>query len=240
MIRKNRLTKLLNLHLNPHSWHSYSTRGKLNPYLYLSFTLAVLQLSCSPALINLDIAKDEVAKYYESEQYEKEMNEIIIEAKEKFSNIEVHPNSAVVFDVDETVLDNYEAIKQIGFGYESKYWDEWIEKASAPANPQVKDLYDFLVKKGFKIIFITGKKDYQYNATFKNLNAAGYVDFDTLIVREKKDYKTKSALFKSLKRKEMTEKGYIVVGCVGDQFTDCQGKNCGIVIKLPNYLYLVE
>jgi len=220
--------------------NSFKPSLTLNLTLYLVSIFAVLHLSCFPSLVNLDTAKDQIAHYYESGQYQKELTKIINDAKEKFCNIEIHPNSAVVFDVDETVLDNYEAIKQIGFGYESKYWDEWIDKASAPANPQVKDLHDFLVKKGFKIIFITGKKDYQYNATFKNLNAAGYVDFDTLIVREKKDYKTKSALFKSLKRKEMTEKGYIVVGCVGDQITDCQGENCGIVVKLPNYLYLVE
>lgn len=240
MIRKNRPTKLLNLHLNPHPWHSYSTRGKLNPYLYLIFTLAVLQLSCSPALINLDTAKDEVAKYYESGQYEKELIEIITEAKEKFSFIEVQPNSAVVFDIDETALDNYEAIKKIGFGYEKKYWDEWLEEAKAPAIPQVKDLYDFLVKKGFKIIFITGKKDYQYNAAFKNLKWVGYAEFDTLITRSKDEYKIKSVQYKSKKRKELAEKGYKIVGCVGDQLTDCQGENCGIVIKLPNYLYLVE
>src|SRR3989339_1462862 len=215
-------------------------KQNLHLHLYLNLSLAFSLISCSPALVNLDTTKDQVAHYYESSQFERELTEIINDAKEKFSKVELEPNSAVVFDIDETTLDNYEAIKQIGFGYEKKYWDEWIEKASAPANPQVKDLYDFLVKKGFKIIFITGKKDYQYNATFKNLNAAGYIDFDTLIVRGKKDYKTKSALFKSLKRKEMTEKGYIVVGCVGDQFTDCQGENCGIVVKLPNYLYLVE
>jgi len=212
----------------------------LNPNLYLSFVLALVFISCSPALVNLDTAKDQIASYYESGQFERELTEIINDAKEKFSKVELEPNSAVVFDIDETTLDNYEAIKQIGYGYEKKYWNEWIEKAKAPAIHKVKDLYDFLLEKGFKIIFITGKKDYQYNATFKNLNSAGYVDFDTLIVREKKDYKTKSALFKSLKRKEMTEKGYVVVGCVGDQFTDCQGENCGIVVKLPNYLYLVE
>src|SRR3990172_11071140 len=152
-------------------------KQNLHLHLYLNLSLAFSMISCSHALVNIDIAKDQIASYYESGQFERELTEIINDAKEKFSKVELEPNSAVVFDIDETTLDNYEAIKQIGFGYEKKYWDKWIEKASAPANPQVKDMYDFLVKKGFKIIFITGKKDYQYNATFKNLNAAGYVDF---------------------------------------------------------------
>ena len=212
----------------------------LNLYLHLSISLAVVQLSCSPALVNLDTSKDQIANYYESGQYEKELTEIINDAKEKFSKVELVPNSAVVFDIDETTLDNYGAIKQIGYGYEKKYWDEWLEKAEAPAIPQVKGLYDFLLQKGFKIVFVTGKKDYQYNATLRNMISAGYIKFDTTITRSKDEYKLKSAQYKSQKRNELTQKGYIIAGCIGDQMTDCEGPNCGIVVKLPNYLYLVE
>ncbi len=209
-------------------------------YLHLSIALAVVQLSCSPALVNLDSAKSEVTNYYESGQYEKEMTEIINDAKDKFSKMQPEPNSVVIFDIDETALDNYEAIKQFGFGYEPKYWNEWLEKSEAPAITQVKEFYDFLLQQGFKIIFITGKKDYQYNATFKNMKSVGYKEFDTIITRSKDEYKIKSALFKSQKRKELAEKGYYIIGCVGDQDSDCVGENCGIIVKLPNYLYLVE
>ncbi|NWF90548.1 MAG: hypothetical protein HXY50_13935 [Ignavibacteriaceae bacterium] len=206
--------------------------------LYLLFSL--LQISCSPALVNLDTAKDEVAKYYESGQYEEELTEIINDAKEKFSKVDITPNHAVVFDIDETALDNYSAIKRIGFGYDKKYWDEWLEKAEAPAIAKVKELYDFLLNKGFKIVFITGKTDYQYNSTIRNMKSAGYTKFDTIITRSKEEYKLKSAEYKANKRNELTRKGYTIIGCVGDQLTDCVGGNCGIIIKLPNYLYLVE
>jgi acid phosphatase len=190
--------------------------------------------------MNLDSAKDEVAKYYESGQYAEELTEIIEDAKKKFSEVSPTPNSAVIFDIDETTLDNYKAIKKIGYGYESKYWDEWLEKAEAPAIPKVKSLYDFLIEIGFKVVFITGKKDYQYNATFKNMITVGYTKFDTIITRNKDEYKIKSAQYKSNKRNELVGKGYVIGGCVGDQLTDCEGPNCGIVVKLPNYLYLVD
>ena len=212
----------------------------LNLHHNLYLTLSLLLISCSPALVNLDTAKDQIAHYYESGQYEKELTEIINDAKENFSKVELVPNSTVVFDIDETTLDNYKAIKKIGYGYESKYWDDWLGKAEAPAIQQVKELYDFLLQKGFKIIFITGKKDYQYNATLKNMKLVGYTEFDTIITRNKDEYKIKSAQYKSQKRKELSDKGYVIAGCVGDQLTDCQGENCGIVVKLPNYLYLVE
>lgn len=211
-------------------------------FLALNFSLifSLLQISCSPALVNLDTAKDEVAKYYETGHYEEELTKIINDAKEKFSKIDLTPNDAVVFDIDETALDNYSAIKKIGYGYEKKYWDDWLEKAEAPAIAKVKELYDFLLNKGFKIIFITGKKDYQYNATLKNMKSAGYNEFDTIITRNKDEYKIKSAEYKTKKRKDLTKKGYNIVGCVGDQLTDCIGENCGIIVKLPNYLYIVD
>lgn len=206
----------------------------------LSLTLALVLISCSPALINLDTAKDDVAKYYESGQYEKDLTKIIAEAKEKFSSVKLEPNSAVVFDIDETTLDNYEAIKQIGFGFEKISWDEWVEKAIAPAIPQVKSLYDYLVQRGFKIIFITGRKDYQYNSSLKNLKSVGYVEFDTLITRGRNEHITTAVEYKSQKRNELVEKGYRIAGCIGDQFSDSEGANSGIRIKLPNYLYVVE
>lgn len=219
---------------------SFKQNLYLKLILYLNLFLAFVLISCSPALVNLETAKDEIAKYYESGQYHKELTEIINEAKKKFSNVEFLPNSVVVFDIDETTLDNYEAIKQIGYGYEKKYWNDWIEKAEAPAIREVKDLYDFLLGKGFKIIFITGKTDYQYDATLKNMISAGYTKFDTIITRSKDEYKLKSAQYKSQKRKELVDKGYVIAGSVGDQLSDFEGENCGIKIKLPNYLYLVE
>lgn len=212
----------------------------LNLHLYLSVAFTISVLSCSPSLINLDTAKDKVARYYESGEYEKDLAEIIKEAKEKFSKLEAKPNSIVVFDIDETALNNYQEIKRIGFGYEHRMWDEWLQKAEAPAIPEVKDLYNFLIERGFKIVFITGKRDYQYDATLKNMLAVGYTKFDTIITRRNDEYKMKSAHFKSQKRKELVEKGYDIVGCIGDQESDCVGENCGIIVKLPNYLYLVE
>lgn len=218
----------------------FKTSHYFNLHLNLSLTLALTLISCSPSLVNLDTAKSQVAKYYESGEYEKEMTEIINDAKEKFAKIEVREYSAVVFDLDETALDNYETIKKIGFGYESKWWDEWVQQGAAPANKKVKELYDYLIQKGFRVIFLSGKKETQYDATFRNLLEVGYSKFDTLIVRDNKEYKIKAGEFKTQKRRELSEKGYDIVGCVGDQVSDCVGENCGIIVKLPNYLYLVE
>ena len=45
---------------------------------------------------------------------------------------------------------------------------------------------------------------------------------------------------KSSKRKELVERGYDIIGTVGDQRSDIDGPYSGIQVKIPNYLYLIE
>lgn len=205
---------------------------------FLFLTLFVY--SCSPKLTNLDFAKDEIVTYYESGEYNKEVALVISDVIKEFESIKVEDSAAVVFDVDETALSNYEIMKETDFGYVPNIWDKWIDETKAPAISEVKNLYDFLIKEKIKIIFITGRKDFQYNATFKNLQSAGYALFDTLIVRMKDEYKLGAVDFKSKKREELTAKGYKIAGTVGDQWSDLKGSFHGIQVKLPNYIYYVE
>ncbi|MBZ0198471.1 MAG: HAD family acid phosphatase, partial [Ignavibacteriaceae bacterium] len=158
----------------------------------------------------------------------------------KFNSPNITANPAVVFDVDETALTNYEIIHASDFGYVREIWNSWVAQSTGPANKPVKRLYDYFVKKEIKIIFLTGRTEEKYEATFKNLINAGYTKFDTLVVLSKEYSKLGSAEFKSDIRKKFTEKGYNIIATVGDQYPDINGANTGLKIKIPNYLYLVE
>jgi acid phosphatase len=201
---------------------------------------ALLLFSCASQIQNLHFVKEEISAYYESGSFDKEVDEVINDAIKKFGSIRVEDSTAVVFDVDETALNNYEAIKEISFGYSPRLWDEWIEEARAPAISGVKKLYDYLVNKGVEIIFISGRKEHHFEATMQNLHSVGYSQFDTLIVRIKNDYGQKAVDFKSKKREELTAKGYKIIGNVGDQWSDLEGPYSGIKVKIPDYLYYVE
>lgn len=190
--------------------------------------------------INLSIAKEKVKEYYESGKFDEELNIVITDAKEQFSKIEFKDNSVVIFDVDETALDNYGLAEQMGFGYVYELNKKWNADLKAPAMPQVKELYDFLLSKGSKIIFLTGRNLPEYDATYQNLKNAGYTVFDTLITQIGDEKKMKSVEFKSSKRVWLTGQGSEIVGTVGDQWTDLEGEYHGIQIKIPNYLYLIE
>ena len=207
---------------------------------FLLFLIFVFVSCSSNQLVNLRTAKDIVKDYYESGKYEKEMSEVIKDAKEKFDNVEIKKNSVVIFDVDETALNNYGLAKLMDFGYLYDLNKKWNEELKAPAIKETQDLYFYLLNKGFKTIFLTGRNSNEYDVTYKNLIQEGYSGFDTLITQSKEDQNLKSQEFKSKVRTELTNKGYDIVGTVGDQWTDLNGPYSGIQIKLPNYLYEIK
>lgn len=211
----------------------------MKTFLVLFFTLTFLSCS-SNQIVNLGTAKDIVKDYYESGKYDEEMNTVIKEAKEKFANIKVSKNSVVIFDVDETALNNFGLAKQMGFGYVYDLNKKWNAELKAPAIEQTKVFYNYLLNKGFKIIFLTARNSNEYDVTYKNLIQEGYTIFDTLITQSKEDQKLKSEEFKSKVRIELTNQGYEIVGTVGDQWTDLNGPYSGIQIKVPNYLYEIK
>lgn len=204
------------------------------------FILIVSLQSCSSVPINLGIAKERLIEYYESGQFDKDAAEVVNHAISELNKLQANDKSVVVFDIDETALSNYEIDKELDFGYVPDLWDKWINEAKAPAIKEVKRLYDYLITRNIKVVFITGRKNYQYDATYTNLLFAGYKNFDTLIVRNKNEYNLTAQQYKSTKREELTAKGYRIIGDVGDQYSDLNGPDHGIQVKIPNYQYLIK
>ncbi len=213
--------------------------GKINLFIVSTLLFSFFLTACSTVPVNLRFAKDDVIEYHKSGKYDDDLNEIIEDAKDEFNEVKPDKNSAVIFDVDETTLNNYSFNKKSDFGYIPSLWDNWIEEADAPAIPQVKSLYDFLLSKGFKLIFITGRNDKQYEATLQNLKFAGYSQFDTLITKSPKYEGVTAQEYKSQERNALVQKGYKIAGTVGDQYSDLNGPNSGIKIKIPNYQYII-
>lgn len=209
--------------------------------LNLTLSLTLFLFSCATEKpVNLSIAREKVKQYYESGKFDEELNVVIEEAKEKFNKVDFKKNSVVIFDVDETALDNYGLAEEMGFGYVYEMNKKWNAEMKAPAIKTVKELYDFLLSKGVKIIFLTGRNLPEYEATYQNLMNEGYTVFDTLITQIGDEKKMKAQDFKSAKRIWLTEHGYEIVGTVGDQWSDLEGEYHGIQVKIPNYLYLIE
>lgn len=215
----------------------------MNKFWVINLTLfltLLLTSCCREELLNLTTAKELVKQYYEGGQYDKELDEVIAFAKKQFHNVKIMPNSAVIFDVDDTALLNYEGSKRMGYGYVKSMIDEWVSSEQVPAIPQVKDLYEYLLKRSVKIIFLTGRFHDEYDYTFQNLINEGFNTFDTLIMRGPEEQNIPALEFKSKVRTTLTKQGYEIIGNVGDQWTDLDGPYSGIKVKIPNYLYITK
>jgi acid phosphatase len=217
---------------------------KRRNYLPILITIIILA-GCSSTdltlkVMNLGEAKNAVQAYYESGGFDRECAKIIDDAVGQIEKIKLTGKSAVVFDIDETALSNYEYTKEIGFGYIYKLWNEWQQKGIAPAIKGTKRFYDYLISKNIHVIFVSGRYTEVAEATKRNLFEQGYVKYDTLILRSDNEHKIPATEWKEAKREVLVSKGYNIIACIGDQWSDLDGGNTGIKIKLPSYLYLID
>ena len=97
--------------------------------------------------------------------------------------------TAVVLDLDETVLDNspYEAMliknKQT---YSSNTWNSWVETASAETLPGAADFINYAKSKGVKVIYISNRTDELLGPALKNMQALNLPNADSAHVFLKK------------------------------------------------------
>lgn len=150
---------------------------------------------------------------------------------------------AWVFDIDETLLSNLPYYEAHGFGSETfneKYFDEWVDLAEAPAIPASLNLYKGLQRLGFKIFLLTGRSEFQRNATVKNLLYSGFNYWERLLLRGPSDKGKLATVYKSEKRLELINQGYRIHGSSGDQWSDLLGFAVARrSFKLPNPMYYI-
>ena len=138
---------------------------------------------------------------------------------------------AVIFDIDETVLDNspYQAgLILTNSKYSEDSWDSWIHKKQAQAIPGAIEFITALYENGITSIFITNRtckhrKNLtgtcpQKNDTLKNLRTAGIIQVaqnNTLLKNEKSEWGSE----KRSRRKYVAEH-YRILMIVGDDLGD--------------------
>jgi HAD superfamily, subfamily IIIB (Acid phosphatase) len=169
---------------------------------------------------------------------------------------------ALVLDIDETSLSNWEEMKVNDFGLienggcnlggpDADGWpvpespcgfNAWILAADAKPLDTVR-LFKVARDHEVAVFFITGRKDDDKHgvrdATAINLRKAGYTDWADLML-EPPGYNSTVEKFKTEKRKEIAARGYTIIANVGDQYSDLKGGNSERVFKLPNPFYFVR
>ncbi|KAK1289806.1 Acid phosphatase 1 [Acorus calamus] len=152
-------------------------------------------------------------------------------------------SDAWVFDVDETLLSNLPFYAENGYGAEifnETSFNEWVDVARAPALQSSLWLYQELQNLGITIILLTGRSEFQRNATEQNMLFAGYRSWERLILRQDSDMGKSAVVYKSERRAELVLEGYRILGNSGDQWSDLLGFAVAKrSFKLPNPMYYI-
>ncbi len=196
--------------------------------------------------LNSSLLKKEIRQYHDSGAYEKELTKQIIQAQEfllqQVQYYKAHQSNkklALVLDIDETSISNYNKIAERDFAANLSQIHQEILAANSPAIKPTLALYQTALDNGVEVFFVTGRFNSELTATKKNLLNAGYKNWTEIYVRPD-EYKKHSIIsFKANSRKNIEDKGYIVVASIGDQYSDIKGGYALKGFKLPNPFYYI-
>jgi HAD superfamily, subfamily IIIB (Acid phosphatase) len=157
---------------------------------------------------------------------------------------------AVVFDIDETALSNWEAIKANDFGRIFTGGCDslpqgpcglvaWDQRAQSTVIQPTMDIYTAARDRGAAIFFITGRPENQRAATERNLRVVGYTGYTQLIMEPTGAQYVSAADFKAPQREQIEQRGYTIIANVGDQPSDLAGGFSEQTYLLPNPFYRI-
>jgi predicted secreted acid phosphatase len=221
------------------------------------------------AELNVNVLEDQVEHYYGSasatfpgvgtvtipsstSNYAKQMKQIVADAEAYLGQAAraYHGKGkpAVVFDIDDTLLNTYDYTLAQQFGFTSASNLVWIDDAAFPAVFYMPQLVSFAASHGYSIFYITGRPQSQTAATVNDLTSAGYAApaAGHLFLKPPSppSYLHCAAApscttteYKSGTRKYISSLGYTIVADFGDQYSDLLGGDAGHQVKLPNPMY---
>jgi predicted secreted acid phosphatase len=188
------------------------------------------------------MTKLEVIDYYESNNHEKEVANILNQAKQIIDSINDLENKAIVLDIDETSLNHYLPFSKVGFPQDENH-EIWTTLISSNMGKPIKatfEFYKYCLEKALKIFFISARLAKYREVTKLALKSAGYKTFDDVLVFPESVGEYHSDYFKNFKVKRrayIESLGYKILMSIGDQSSDLIGGYAEHTFQLPNYMY---
>ena len=198
---------------------------------------------------NVGDAKTAAIAYHDSGQYQHDLAEVAAQAIDWIGTQAPNtPRAAVVFDIDETALSNWEVIKANDFGRfingpcnlpDACAWRAWDLTAQSTVIQPTLDTYNMAKSLGAAVFFITGRDEGQRAATERNLQSTGYTDYTRLIMAPQGVQFASAADFKAPQRAAIEAEGYTIVANIGDQPSDLAGGHSEQTFLLPDPFYRI-
>jgi predicted secreted acid phosphatase len=200
---------------------------------------------------NVGDAKITALAYHDSGAYDRDLAAVIAKANRWLAQrVSSVSRPALVLDIDETALSNWEVLQLDDFGRPVPGpcvigtgapcgWAEWDQLGRDPAIAPTLELYRKARALGLAVYFITGRPESQRSATERNLAAAGYSGYEKLyMVPDGAHFRT-AADFKAPIRAEVEQAGYTILINMGHQPSDLGGGHAERTFLLPNPFYRV-
>ena len=218
-------------------------RFALSVLIFFTFFSGSVVLAKEPT--NLTEAKNAVIKYHDSGDYERDIAKVIADAMRYLKlaleqGIPHGKKPAIVLDIDETALSNYPEMLKLNFGGTMAQILALGKDGDDPVILPTLHLYHFAKENKVAVFFVTGRREAERDATVKNLEAAGYHQWDGLILRNKMHEHDTAVAYKTAARASIEAKGYHIILSVGDQKSDLKGDHVGKGYKLPGPFYLIK
>jgi len=198
---------------------------------------------------NVGDAKTAAVTYYDSGAYQHSLAEVAAQAIVWIGNqVPTTPRAAVVFDIDETALSNWEVIRANDFGRfingpcdlpDVCAWRPWDLTARSTVIQPTLDTYNTAKSLGAAVFFITGRDEGQRTATEQNLQSVGYTGYTRLVMPAPGAQYASAADFKAPQRAAIEAQGYTIVANIGDQPSDLAGGHAQQTFLLPDPFYRI-
>jgi predicted secreted acid phosphatase len=190
--------------------------------------------------------------YHESGTYERDVDLVARQAAEWIAErAPAVRRPALVLDVDDTALSNWEVIVRDNFGRPIGGscdlaldgpcgWAAWDQLGQDPAIPATLQVFQKARALGVTVFFITGRPENQRAATERNLAAAGYAGYEKLYAVPDGASFASATDFKAPVRATIEQAGFTIIANMGDQPSDLFGGHAEKMFLLPNPFYRVR
>jgi predicted secreted acid phosphatase len=190
-------------------------------------------------------------QYHDSGAYERDLEVVANQASSwiKLRAVTAH-QPALVLDIDETALSNWEILTRDDFGRPIAGpadlasagpwgWAAWDQLGRDPAIQPTLQVFRVARTANVTVFFISGRPENQRTATVRNLRAAGFGDYAKLFLAPNSAHFASAADFKTPVRIQIERLGYTIIANMGDQPSDLLGGHAERKFLLPDPFYRI-
>ena len=150
--------------------------------------------------------------------------------------------AAVVFDVDETLLNSYtySLAQDPQFSFDPTTWTEYVDACGYAGIPQTRDLFNRFKKLGLHVSLVSAGNRDTKQAMVKCLHQRGISGWDNYIMKGSASADLTDGQYKAQARKSLERSGLTIVASIGDQVSDMSFGHLRRGFLLPNTMYYIS